>query len=470
MLLKTERLTIRHVVADDWKSIRDIWVDFNSSEYAQYDTPHITEDANVQARIAKLAAANSGTEHMFFAVCLNGTLIGYIAFNIRENGYEIGYCFHSAYHGKGYAKESHLALFDYLRTLGINKFSAGTALKNTPSVKLLTSLGFKLVEQEKVSFYKDTMGNDIVFDGGIFEMEYSSSPIIPHDDRYRVEQYKNCKRFNEQYQSIHQFLLKAENLEYNEHFHWGRFEWMHTHSFLDEDKLTSIVIFKDKNGEIVGLITYDTCYDDRAYLIHTSSDKMLLASMIDTVLKREDGKAVIKANVKDTVLCQMLQERQFEKKHRDSCVLALDLVNHLEYSIPSAYSMSPQGFLADPWEYQLVIHKGFDNVGVPEKWDADLLARIPNKNEELKTYAIANDEYCAHCGLWYTEGDTAYVEPVVTLPQHRKQGLAKAVVYEACNRAHALGAKRATVLSNQAFYYRIGFALSSEVYCWERSI
>lgn len=168
MLLKTERLTIRHVVADDWKSIRDIWVGFNSSEYAQYDTPHITEDANVQARIAKWAAANSETEHMFFAICLNETVIGYIAFNIRENGYEIGYCFHSDYRGKGYAKESHLALFDYLRTLGITKFSAGTALNNTPSVKLLTALGFQLVGQEKVSFYEDAEGNDIVFDGGDF--------------------------------------------------------------------------------------------------------------------------------------------------------------------------------------------------------------------------------------------------------------------------------------------------------------
>lgn len=172
MLLKTERLTIRHIVSDDWKNIRDIWVDFNSSEYAQYDTPHITENTNVQARIAKWAAANSGTEHMFFAICLNEIVIGYIAFNIRENGYEIGYCFHSAYHGKGYAKESMLALFDYLRTLGIKKFSAGTAINNTPSVKLLTSLGFKLVEQEKVSFYKDANGKDIVFDGGIFEYGY----------------------------------------------------------------------------------------------------------------------------------------------------------------------------------------------------------------------------------------------------------------------------------------------------------
>lgn len=174
MLLKTERLTIRHIVADDWKSIQGIWVDFSASSYAKYDKPHDTDDGDVQTRIAKWAAANSGTEHMFFAVCLNETVIGYIAFNIREEGHEIGYCFHSAYHGKGYAKESHLALFEYLRTLGITKFSAGTALDNIPSVKLLTALGFQLVEQEKVSFYKDAEGNAIVFDGGIFRMEYGS--------------------------------------------------------------------------------------------------------------------------------------------------------------------------------------------------------------------------------------------------------------------------------------------------------
>ena len=52
MLLKTKRLTIRHVAADDWKRIQEIWIDFNASEFAQYDRPHVTEDADVQARIA----------------------------------------------------------------------------------------------------------------------------------------------------------------------------------------------------------------------------------------------------------------------------------------------------------------------------------------------------------------------------------------------------------------------------------
>ena len=286
--------------------------------------------------------------------------------------------------------------------------------------------------------------------------------------RYRIERYKNCERFNEQYQSIYQFLLEAEKIEYNEHFHWGRFEWMHAHSYLDEDKLTSIVMFKDENDAIVGLITYDTCYDDRVYLIHISSDNVLLKNMIDTIQENEGSDVVIKANSKDAALCQILQERGFEKKYRSGCILSLDLSNSLEYNIPNAYMMSPQGFVADPWQYQLVIHKGFDNEGIPEKWDNELLKRIPHVNEDLKTFAITQNEYCAHCGLWYSTGGTAYVEPVVTVSEHRKQGLAKAVIYESCSRAKALGAKRAVVVSDQEFYFRIGFTLSSEVYDWAR--
>lgn len=288
--------------------------------------------------------------------------------------------------------------------------------------------------------------------------------------RYKIERYKNCKRFNAQYPRIHQFLLDAEKQACNEHFHWGRFEWMHLHSFLDEDKLDRVVMFKNENDKIVGLITYDTGYDDRTYLIHTSSDRELLESMVETVLQQEGQRATLKVNSKDIALCRLLEENGFEKKRQDAYLLELDLTHRLNYSLPDGYTMSPQGVSADPWQYQLVIHKGFDNEGIPEPWEEDFLTRIPNANEELKTFAIANGEYCAHCGVWYSTGDTAYIEPVATVPEHRKKGLAKAVVYEACNRAREMGAKRATVLSAQEFYYRIGFALSSEVYCWERSL
>lgn len=168
-VLNTERLRIRPVMERDWPQIKAIWEDFQTSPFAQYDRPFDTDDAFVQDRVAKWAKANEGTEHMFFAVCLHDAVIGYAAFNIREMGYEIGYCFHSAFHGKGYAKESIAALMDYLQEMGVTRLTAGTAMGNVPSVRLLKSLGFRQTETEDVSFYQDADGKAIVFEGGIFE-------------------------------------------------------------------------------------------------------------------------------------------------------------------------------------------------------------------------------------------------------------------------------------------------------------
>ena len=170
MQITTERLLLRPIQAADWPAVRDIWAALAPLPMAQYDKPFDLDADNVRARIARWADFTAaGTEHMFFAVCLDGAVIGYIAFNLRNNGHEIGFSFHPAHHGKGYAKEALSALLSHLRTCGFTRFSAGTALNNTPSVKLLTSLGFRLAGTEKVSFYKDAQGKDIVFEGGIFE-------------------------------------------------------------------------------------------------------------------------------------------------------------------------------------------------------------------------------------------------------------------------------------------------------------
>lgn len=169
-MIQTERLTIRRIAESDWQAVQRIWADFGRSEYAQYDSPHPTDGEGVKARIFKWAKYARSMEHMFFAVCLDGEVIGDIAFNIREGGYEVGYTFHSSAHGKGYAKEAHLALFEYLREAGVRRIFAGTAIHNIPSVRLLKSLGFVQNGSELVSFYKDENGKNIYFEGGIFEL------------------------------------------------------------------------------------------------------------------------------------------------------------------------------------------------------------------------------------------------------------------------------------------------------------
>ena len=106
---------------------------------------------------------------MYFCVMLHEAVIGTLEAHDMGCGIEIGYCFHSAYHGFGYAGESCAALMAYFRTRGAKRFTAGTELQNTPSVRLLYALGFAKVGEERLSFYKDERGNDIEFDGGIFE-------------------------------------------------------------------------------------------------------------------------------------------------------------------------------------------------------------------------------------------------------------------------------------------------------------
>ena len=173
MKMRTEKLLIRSIQSDDWSSIQRIWEDQKRSEYARFDRPNDTESNAVRQRLEKWASFADSMEHLFFAVCLNEILIGYAAFHMREDGCEMGYCFHSDYHGKGYARESLSALILYILMLHPGMaITAGTALENLPSVKLLQTLGFRRIGTERVSFYKDADGQDIFFEGGIFKLDW----------------------------------------------------------------------------------------------------------------------------------------------------------------------------------------------------------------------------------------------------------------------------------------------------------
>lgn len=168
--IHTSRLTLRPIEASDWRSIQAIWRDFSRSDYVFYDNYKATDDASVEPRIARWAQlTRQGEEHIFFAVCLDGCVIGYYSLNRRGRGYELGYGFLESAHGHGYARESLAAVLEAAKALGAEAVTAGTALENTPSVRLLRALGFTQKATERLSFYKDPDGNDISFTGGIFE-------------------------------------------------------------------------------------------------------------------------------------------------------------------------------------------------------------------------------------------------------------------------------------------------------------
>ena len=163
MTLETSRLYIRTLRETDRQGMRDIFVDFNNSQYAVYDRPFPTEEEEIDALVKQFAESG-----LFFAVFQKGSdnMIGYVCFHKNGSMYDLGYCFHSAYHSNGYAYESTKALIEYFADqYCATVFTAGTAIDNIPSCKLLKKLGFVCTSIETVSFDRV-----FSFQGGNFEL------------------------------------------------------------------------------------------------------------------------------------------------------------------------------------------------------------------------------------------------------------------------------------------------------------
>lgn len=163
MKLETSRLFIRRLNESDWKEMKKIFIDFNNSEYAVYDMPLPMEDEETKALTKRFADSK-----LFFAVLQKeaSDMIGYVCFHKEGDIYDLGYCFHSAYHANGYAYESITALLKYfVDECGAIGFTAGTAIENIPSCRLLEKLGFVCISTETVSF-----DHVFSFKGGKFEL------------------------------------------------------------------------------------------------------------------------------------------------------------------------------------------------------------------------------------------------------------------------------------------------------------
>ena len=60
------------------------------------------------------------------------------------------------------------------------------------------------------------------------------------------------------------------------------------------------------------------------------------------------------------------------------------------------------------------------------------------------------------------------LEPVGTVPEHRRKGLARAAVLEAIRRVAALGVGQVFVGSDQAFYLSMGFQPKYAGHHWRK--
>ena len=119
--------------------------------------------------------------------------------------------------------------------------------------------------------------------------------------------------------------------------------------------------------------------------------------------------------------------------------------------------------------------KGFDHEAEEGPWNGDFeggcrLMNAPHATQDLHI-AIENErgEYVCYAGMWWTpESHLAYMEPLCTIPEYRRMGLASAILSELARRMRPLGTKHMTGGFNP-FYAAIGIRSSARWTYWKKA-
>lgn len=156
--IKTDRLAITDIFETDKNLYADLYLDDDLNKWWGYDyredlkgeNPTPDYFFNFQKKLKEIK------EEYLFIVRLNGIMIGELVLHNfgNDESVEMGFRFFREYQGKGYAKESALALKDYVKTvLGAKKIKSRCFKENLPSKRLIERIGLKQVKEDQTHFY-----------------------------------------------------------------------------------------------------------------------------------------------------------------------------------------------------------------------------------------------------------------------------------------------------------------------------
>jgi len=292
----------------------------------------------------------------------------------------------------------------------------------------------------------------------------------------KIRNYTNQVGITEDYKKVRDFLIQRGYCE----FVYARWDWMITHSYLDQSNLNKIQLWEVQD-RIVGLVTFDTVLDT-AYCITLPEYEYLKREMFQYIDENYcvNGlvKVVIPTNEVETQ--KIAYQNGFVATSRaEHDAIFYKGVSSLDYTLPEGYKLISMLERFDPYEYLNCLWKGFNHevngegplvYDETQKRQAKMEMFRDNVDLSLKL-AVVNSEghYVAYCGLWYDKQlDFGLIEPLATIPECRGLGLAKALVYEGVKRVFNQGADKVFVGSNQPFYYSIGMFPYQSHTIWEK--
>ena len=160
---------LRRFCEGDYEGLRTVIEDKMASEWAPYDAQWSLEDEKLRSTFAWVCG-----QDCWYAMEYEGEIIGFVVAQPINGGElrEIGYTVRRDMQRRGFAYEACAALMrEYARDAALERFTAGTAECNGPSIRLLEKLGFEKAVRHRAWFKKDENGEPMWFMGFTFLCE-----------------------------------------------------------------------------------------------------------------------------------------------------------------------------------------------------------------------------------------------------------------------------------------------------------
>jgi len=229
----------------------------------------------------------------------------------------------------------------------------------------------------------------------------------------------------------------------------------------------------EKNGNIVGIAAYEMKLGE-AHLHATQP--FLLPQMLDwaerEISVEKDGKRTLKVWIteKEPQKRDLLKANGYSLVHSEAVTVFRYTNDFIDRPLPKGYKII-DGTQVDYAKLAECYWRGFNHEG---EMPADNIegnkksSNAPRANKSLMTIIVApNGEYACALGMWLDEQNGyAYLEPLATVPQHRRKGLATIALTTAMKKTKALGAEYCYGGAGE-FYTAIGFETINRRELWQ---
>lgn len=271
-------------------------------------------------------------------------------------------------------------------------------------------------------------------------------------------------RDEDDYWRIRAFLRDVFLLNGRRERSWpvARLDYWRWHVALNCQNRNSIAgvtfLWEMANGEIAAVLNPEG--SDEAHLqVHpplrtAGLEEEMLAVAEEHLAAERDGRRALAvwADAEDTLRLSILEERGYTRGKWAEYQWRRDLDAPIpDARIPTGYTVrslgGPDELPARSWASWRGFHPDEPDENY-QGWEWYLnIQRCPLYRRDLDIVAIApGSEIASFCTVWYDDATrSAYVEPVATVPEHLRRGLARATITEGLRRVQRLGATRAFV-------------------------